>query len=353
MKLPLFWVSGIVIVLLYGCSSAGYYAQSAQGQMKIWRESRPITVVLEDPDVPDKVKQKLELAIEIRRFAIEQLHLPDNESYTEYVDLKSPFMVWSVFVAPELSLQPVEWCFLVVGCVNYRGYFKKQSAQEFAQEHSEQGYDVYVGGVPAYSTLGWFDDPVPNTILSYPEEDFAGLIIHELAHQVAFAKGDTIFNESFATTVEQVGVERWLEHMGDTTRIADYLLKRQRNQQVIALILEHRARLQQVYDDALPDSEKKRVKQQLIAELKKTYVEKIGDWQSYSGYKHWFEQPINNAKLVSIATYNDLTPAFEKLLQEQKGDLTNFYQVVKKLAAEPKTSRWQALTSLSPYSSAQ
>lgn len=346
MRLLLFCLWGMVIGSLYGCSTAGYYAQSVQGQMEIWRESRPISGVLSDPDVPDKVKQRLELALEIRRFAVKQMHLPDNKSYTEYVDLKRPFAVWSVFVAPELSLQPEEWCFFVVGCVNYRGYFEKHSAHKFAQKHSAQGYDVYIGGVPAYSTLGWFDDPVPNTILSYSEEDFAGLIFHELAHQVAFAKGDTVFNESFANMVEQVGVERWLTHSGDSKRIADYHLRRQRDQEIIAIILEHRARLQRVYDGDLLDAEKRQAKQQVIAELKETYFKKLENWPSYIGYKYWFEQPINNAKLVSIATYHDLIPAFEKLLQEQQADLKSFYEIVKKLAAETKSSRWQTLSAL-------
>ncbi len=347
MKLCRWLIWGIAGALLCGCSTAGYYVQSVRGQMEIWRESRPIPAVLDDPDTSNQVKRKLELAMQVRRFATEQLSLPDNGSYTEYVDLNRPYMVWSVFVTPELSLKPMEWCFLVVGCVNYRGYFQQHSAQKFAQRHAEQGYDVHVGGVPAYSTLGWFDDPVPNTILHYSATEFAGFIFHELAHQVAFAKGDTVFNESFATTVEHLGVERWLQHTGDEDGIEHYRLRRQREQQVIALILEHRVRLEQMYEKDLPDSAKRLAKQELIAALRRDYYKKSADWQSHIAFKKWFDQPINNAKLIAIATYHDLVPVFNKLLQEQNGDLISFYNVVRQLAEESKSSRWQTLTALS------
>lgn len=334
---------GVIIALISGCSSAGYYAQSVKGQMEIWQESQPISSVLEDPGVAEQVKAKLELALEIRRFAVEELHLPDNKSYTKFVDLERPYMVWSVYAAPELSLEPLEWCFLIVGCVNYRGYFEKQSAQDFAKRVSEQGYDVYVGGVPAYSTLGWFDDPVPNTVLQYSAAEFAGLIFHELAHQVAFAKGDTIFNESFATTVERIGVERWLMASDDAPKIARYHLRKQRDEKVVELILDYRARMDQAYSANTSDMKKRRTKQQLIADLKDAYAETTRQWQGYSGYKYWFEQPINNAKLVSIATYNDLIPAFEKLLEKHGGDLESFYESVAELADQPKSLRRQAL----------
>ena len=337
---------GVIILLISGCSTAGYYAQSVKGQMEIWQGSRPISSVLEDPDVSEQVKDKLELALEIRRFAAEELHLPDNDSYTKFVDLERPYMVWSVFAAPELSLEPVEWCFLVVGCVNYRGYFKKESAQEFADQIVGQGFDVYVGGVPAYSTLGWFDDPLPNTVLKYSKSDFAGLIFHELAHQVAFAKGDTVFNESFATTVENVGVERWLKASGDASEIANYRLSKKRDQQVIDLILDYRAQIEKAYSTNTSDTEKRHVKKQLIAELKRDYEQTTKDWQGYVGYKYWFEQPINNAKLISIATYNELIPAFEKLLEDHGGDLKSFYKSVVELAEQPKSLRRQALATL-------
>lgn len=343
MKLRLLPLCCITGVLLYGCSSAGYYAQSVQGQLEVWRESKPIPVVLDDPDVPEEVKRKLELAMQVRRFAVEQLHLPDNDSYTEYVDLNRPYMVWSVFVAPEFSLQPIEWCFVVVGCVNYRGYFKKPAALQFAQKHEEQGYDVYVGGVPAYSTLGWFDDPVPNTVLNYTDEDFAGLILHELAHQVAFVKGDTVFNESFATAVEQIGVERWLTYKGDRDGIAAHQLRWARNQEIVDLILRYRSELGQIYRKDSSDSHKKRVKEALIEELRETYHVKVAGWGAYTGYKYWFEQPINNAKLASVATYHDLVPGFKRLLREQDGDLPRFYEIVKQLAEESKSYRWQKL----------
>ncbi len=311
--------------------------------MEIWNHSRPISSVLDDPQVADDVKQKLRLALDVRRFAVDQLHLPDNDSYTEFVDLRRPYAVWSVFAAPELSLLPQEWCFLVVGCVTYRGYFDKQDALDFAQKNAGEGYDVYVGGVPAYSTLGWFDDPIPNTILKYRDEEFAGLIFHELAHQVAFAKGDTVFNESFATTVERIGVGRWLGATGNPSEIENYRLRNQRNQRVVELILDYRARLDAVYTSDLTDGNKRDRKRRLIQALKIAYDQTTEDWPGYAGYRYWFDQPINNAQLLSIATYSDLVPAFEKLLGEHHGDLPRFYTAARELADMDKPQRRAAL----------
>jgi predicted aminopeptidase len=340
------WLWLVTTVSLSGCSTAGYYAQSISGQMHIWRETRPIEVVLVDPEVQQDVKRKLRLALDIRRFGVEALGLPDNDSYTEFVDLGRPYVVWSVFAAPELSLVPEEWCFLVVGCVTYRGYFDKQDALDFAGENAERGFDVYVGGVAAYSTLGWFDDPVPNTILGYPDEDFSGLIFHELAHQVAFAKGDTVFNESFASTVERVGVERWLSVSGESSRIATYNLQNQRNEAVVGIILKYRARLETLYGSDGSDQEKRDGKANLIRNMKEEYVRSVSEWPGYAGYKHWFSKPINNAQLLSVATYNDLVPEFETLLRKMGDDLPRFYEAVRELADMEKSRRRAVLDAL-------
>lgn len=346
MKRNMMWLWIVAAAALSACSNAGYYAQSIKGQMEIWRESRPIDVVLADSGVDAKTKSKLRMVLDIRQFAVDQLRLPDNGSYTEFVDLERSFVVWSVFAAPELSLQPQEWCFVVVGCVTYRGYFEKKSAEAFARQLSDQGQDVYIGGVPAYSTLGWFDDPVPNTVMHYSEAGLAALIFHELAHQVAFAKGDTVFNESFATTVERVGVEKWLEFVGDEEGIEHYRQGRERNERVVALILEYRARLQDLYVSHATSEEKRAGKQRLVDELRQDYATITADWENFSGYRRWFEQPINNAKLVSVATYNDLVPEFGKLLERQQGDLEAFYQSVRELAVKPKAERHEALRAL-------
>ncbi len=338
------WVAAALV--LSGCSTAGYYAQSVRGQMEIWRESRSIEKVLADPVVSDEVKNKLRLALEIREFAVDELGLPDSGSYTDFVDLDRPYVVWSVFVAPELSLEPEEWCFLVVGCVNYRGYFAKQDALDFAQRYAEQDYDVYVGGVPAYSTLGWFDDPVPNTILGYADEDFAGLIIHELAHQAVFAKGDTVFNESFATTVERIGVARWLTARGSLSRIGEYQRRKSRDDAIVAMVLECRDRLEALYSSDVSDANKRIEKRRLIGELKDQYTKDTSKWPAYWGYKHWFDNPINNAQLLSVATYNDLIPAFDKLLKKYDGDLSRFYQAAGELADMEKSQRKHALDTL-------
>jgi len=337
----LMWV--VTALCMSGCSTAGYYVQSISGQMQIWRETRPIETVLVDPGVREDVKKKLRLALEVRRFAVEELGLPDNDSYTEFVDLGRPFVVWSVFAAPELSLESEEWCFLVVGCVTYRGYFDKQDALDFAAEYAREGFDVYVGGVPAYSTLGWFDDPVPNTILGYPDEDFAGLIFHELAHQVAFAKGDTVFNESFASTVERAGVERWLSASGESARIAAYNRRNQRNEAVVAMILDYRARFETLYASDAPAEDKRAGKVRLIRDMKGEYGRSVSNWPGYTGYKRWFSKPINNAQMLSVATYNDLVPELEKLLQQHGGNLPLFYEAARELADMEKPERRAAL----------
>ena len=337
------WLLLVTVLGISGCSTAGYYVQSISGQMQIWRDSRPIETVLVDPEVRDEVKKKLRLALEVRSFAVEELGLPDNGSYTEFVDLDRPYVVWSVFAAPEFSLAPEEWCFPVVGCVTYRGYFDQQDAIDFAAEYAREGFDAYVGGVPAYSTLGWFDDPVPNTILGYPDEDFAGLIFHELAHQVAFAKGDTVFNESFASAVERTGVERWLSASGEPGRIEEFNRRNQRHEAVVATILDYRARLETLYASDASPTQKREGKARLIRSMKDEYARSVSNWPGYTGYKHWFAKPINNAQMLSVATYNDLVPAFEKLLQQHGGNLPQFYEAAKKLADMEKSERRAAL----------
>jgi len=205
----------VVVILLtpvlMGCAGLRYYAQSIAGHMEVAFGSRPIVEVLGESDVPAEVADKLRLVLKIRRFASTELALPDNDSYLNYVDLKRPYVVWNVFAAPELSLEPRQWCFPMVGCVVYRGYYREERARQFAAVLQDQGDDIFVGGVPAYSTLGWFDDPLPSTVVHYSEAYLAGLIFHELAHQLVYVRDDAVFNESFATVVEMEGARRWFE----------------------------------------------------------------------------------------------------------------------------------------------
>ncbi len=341
-------VTSVLVVCVGGCSTVGYYAQAVRGHLTVMHSARPIGELVADPAVAPAEREKLSSVLAIRRFASDRLALPDNDSYTSYADIGRPFVVWNVFVAPELSLAPRQWCFLIVGCVVYRGYFDAAAAESFAARYVAAGDDVYVGGSPAYSTLGWFDDPVLSTVLSLPEEELAGLIFHELAHQVAFAKGDTTFNESFATTVEMEGVERWLQSSGGAARIASYRERKRRDREVIALILRYRSRLETVYASAHPDALKRARKRELIEELGQAYRELAGRWAGYTGYRHWFDGTINNARLVSVAAYYDWVPAFQRLLDQHDGDLRRFYTAVRELAKASATARAQALGALLP-----
>ncbi|MDE2456588.1 MAG: aminopeptidase, partial [Burkholderiales bacterium] len=205
-------------MLASGCSTAGYYAQALGGHLAVLRKSRPVSEWLADPATPAPLRARLELAERMRDYAVTALGLPDNASYRRYADLGRSAVVWNVVAAPELSLTLETWCFPVMGCVGYRGYYDKAAAEALGAELKAQGWEVEVYGVPAYSTLGWSNwlggDPLLNTFIDWPDGELARLIFHELAHQVVYVKGDSTFNESFAVSVEQEGVKRWLAAHG-------------------------------------------------------------------------------------------------------------------------------------------
>ncbi|HTZ00655.1 MAG TPA: aminopeptidase, partial [Rhodocyclaceae bacterium] len=221
-------LAACLAALLGGCSNLGYYLQAVGGQMDMLGRARPIQAVLDDPSTSERLKQQLVDVGRIRQFASAELGLPDNGSFRRYADLQRPFAVWNVFAAAEFSTKPKRWCYLLVGCADYRGYFSAAAAAGEAEQLRRQGYDVYVAGIPAYSTLGWFDDPVLNTVIDYPVIRLAPLIFHELAHQVAYARDDTTFNESFAVAVELEGMRRWLERFGTPEQKAAFALERRR-----------------------------------------------------------------------------------------------------------------------------
>lgn len=342
---------GVLATIVSGCSTLGYYSQSISGHLALMSRARPFDEVLADPTVSAEVKERLRKARVMREFASTDLALPDNDSYKEYADLQRAYVVWNVFAAPELSLQPRSWCFLIVGCVSYRGYYNEREAKSFAAELRANGDDVYVGGVPAYSTLGWFDDPLLNTVMHYDDADLAGLIFHELAHQVLYIKNDSKFNESFATTVEIEGVRRWLRTTGVDG--AAYKLRKARRQQIIDLILKQRARLQTVYASDHPKDWKLRRKQELLTELREQFSTMSRGWEGVAGFRRWFDGPLNNAKLLSIATYYDFVPAFQALLDSRGGDLEAFYRDVRALAKLGPAQRESRLEQLAPRSAAR
>ena len=347
------WIAGLVatvlaVALAAGCSTLGYYAQSIHGHLAVLDAARPIPDVIADPAAGEQLKQRLERAQQIRAYATRELALPDNGSYTRYADLKRPYVAWNVFATPELSMELKQWCYPVVGCAGYRGYFDKATADAAAEELRAEGYEVNVAGVPAYSTLGWFADPLLNTFIGGSEGQLAGLLFHELAHQVVFVGGDTTFNESFATAVEREGVKRWLASNGDPASRAAYAEFAERRTQFVDLLLKYRTLLQQNYDSRASDEVKRARKRELFAALQSDYAALKLSWGGYAGYDRFFATALTNAHLAAVGAYNDRVPAFDRLLAEQGGNFKAFYGKVKDLAEMPKTRRDAALDRLQP-----
>lgn len=338
----------VVALLLGGCGNFSYYLQSVGGQLEIWRREVPIERLLEDPAIAPPLKAQLQRALRIREYASRELGLPDNRSYRAYADLARPFVVWNVFAAPEFSTEPRQWCFPVAGCVNYRGYFSEAEARAHAREMAAAGNDVYVGGVPAYSTIGWFADPVLNTFIHYPEPELARLLFHELAHQVVYVQDDTMFNESFATVVEQAGIARWLTTHGSAADRQRFAQLQRFRADFRVLVTDTRAALAALYAGTATPVEKRRRKTELLAVLKTQYQQRKLDWEGFAGYDRWFAQPLGNAHLASVAIYTQQVPAFQALLAQQGGDLPRFYAAVRELAALPKAERHARLAALAP-----
>lgn len=334
----------MLVLASASCSSVGYYAQAVHGHFALLGAARPIQEWLDDPAVPEDLKRRLLLAQRMRAFASRELALPDNRSYTAYADLKRAAAVWNVFAAPELSLTLKTWCYPLFGCAGYRGYFDRADAEREADALRAQGFDVNVSPVPAYSTLGWFDDPLLNTFINQGEGELARLIFHELAHQVVYVKDDTAFNESFATALERAGVRRWFAAEGDAAARDAYALQRARREDFLRLLRQARARLATVYDSGDSDADKRARKEAIFAALHDDYLRiKVERWGGWGGYERYFSQKLNNAHLAAVGVYDDLVPAFEALLQEQDGDFGRFYDRVKILAREDRERRMQAL----------
>lgn len=340
----------VIALALGGCASPAYYLQAVSGQFELWRLSRPIAAVQADPATAPALRAKLATAARIRDFASNELALPDNGSFRTYATLARPYVVWNVFAAEEFSVKAREGCFPVAGCVDYRGYFSQAGAEAYAASLRAQGFEVHVGGVPAYSTLGWFDDPLLSTFIDYPETELARLIFHELSHHVLYARGDTEFNESFAVAVEQEGLRRWLAREADPVRQAAF----ERAQRIRAgfqrLVLDTLDRLETLYDSPLPAQDKRREKARILAGLRQDYEGlKAGPWQGFAGYDPWFGQEINNATLASIGLYHRLVPAFEILLARHHRDLPRFYDEVKILTTLSVDERREKLGPRPPH----
>lgn len=342
------WRSGLllcVLLSLAGCAQMNYYAQATHGQSSLMAAARPIDDLLQNPELEPKLRQRLLTANKIRRFAVDELALPDNGTYQNYADLQRPYALWNVVATPELSMKPLQWCFPIAGCVSYRGYYSEAGAQAFAGEMRAAGNDVQIMGVPAYSTLGWYKDPVLSSFINYPDAEVARLMIHELAHQIVYVQGDTQFNESFATAVEEVGVDRWLARNGDEKARQSYMTAQQRKQQFIALLLQYRQKLVDNYASGRTDAAKRQAKQEIFAALQDDYQALKASWNGHTAYDRWFAQGLTNAHLASVATYHDLVPGFRALLRETN-DFPAFYRAVIDLSRLDKQARDRQLAGL-------
>lgn len=341
-------LAGWCLVALAGCADTQYYWQSVGGHLQLMHASRPITHWLGDPQTPESLKQRLALTQHMRDFAVAELALPDNPSYRRYADLRRKAVVWNVVAAPELALTLREWCFPVLGCVTYRGYFDEASARREAKDLQSRGFEVSVYGVPAYSTLGWMNwaggDPLLNTFIDYPEGELARLLFHELAHQVLYARDDTMFNESFATTVERLGGARWLQEQAPDSARAQYAAFDARRREFRALVLQTRTLLEQVYNNAegLEREAQVQRKQQAMQAFRARYATLRAQWGGYAGYDNWVAN-ANNASLGAQAAYDALVPQFEAVFDRQGRDWKAFYHAVRQIAQLPAAERRDAL----------
>ena len=342
-KIPLLlWVL-IFSAALPGCYTAQYYGQAIEGQFRILMKRQPISEIVADPESPGFLSERLKFIIAVREFAKTELQLPVNNHYLTYVDLERSYVAWNVFAAPEFSLEPKTWCYPFVGCAAYRGYFSEANALQYADTLRKQGYDVYVGGVTAYSTLGWFNDPVLSTFIRLSEAHSAALIFHELAHQVLYVPDDTVFNESFATFVEQEALLRWQQASGSSRIYSEYLSHYHRQQQFVRLIMQYRQSLEVLYQTNLSPFEKREKKASIFSELRNEFNHLKTRRIELSAYDDWMNRPMSNAKISSVVAYHDFVPAFRKLFARNNMDLSRFYTACRQLAKKSKDKRHRML----------
>ncbi len=334
----------VLCLLLGGCSTLDYYTQMGRGHLQLLQQREPIDQVLADPARDAVLRQRLGLALQARRFASSQLGLPDNQSYRVYADIQRPVVLWNVFVTPEFSLAPELQCFPVAGCVAYRGYYDLSRARGAAALEQQAGMDSWIGGVEAYSTLGWFDDPILSSMLRRDDQQLAAVIFHELAHQQLYVSGDTAFNESFASFVEQEGLRQWLVSRAELSADPLHACRRQ---QFSALVMQVRARLETVYASGLTPSEMRAAKQAEFARMRATYRQlRAARGPADRRFDAWMEGPMNNAKLLPFGLYEQWVPAFAVLFRQSGQNWPRFYQRVQGLADLPPGERLQRLQRL-------
>jgi predicted aminopeptidase len=348
-----------VVLAITGCTNLGYYWQNTRGHIAVMNAAKPVQDWLDDVQTPQATKRRLELAQRIREFASKELALPDNASYRRYADLKRSAVVWNVVAAPAYSLQLKTWCFAVVGCVSYRGYYTEADAKLEAEKLKAEGFEVNVYGVPAYSTLGYMNwaggDPLLNTFIAYPEGELARMIFHELAHQVLYVQDDTMFNESFATAVERMGGQQWLAKNGSEAARKEYEAFDSKRREFRTLTLRTRERLAKTYEQNQPFSDVGSQKlateliavhkQQIMQQLRDEYAQLKQSWGGFAGYDRFIAN-ANNASLGAQAAYDELVPQFEAVFEKKGKDWGQFYKAIKDIIPLPKDQRRAALLAM-------
>ncbi|WP_341961132.1 aminopeptidase [Pseudomonas sp. RC10] len=348
-RLNILWfrrgVPMLAILLLSGCSSLSYYTQLAGGQLALLRAREPVADVIADPQRDPKLRDRLRTSQQAREFASQHLHLPDNQSYRLYADIHRQYVVWNVFATGEFSLDPVTHCFPIAGCVAYRGYYDQNAARGEAALQKLDGKDVYVSGVEAYSTLGWFNDPIISSMMTWGDERLATLIFHELAHQRFYVKDDSEFNESYATFVEQEGTRQWRAARGMSPETASS--ETLRRDQLTQLLLDTRDRLKTLYAEPLSADVMRQRKAAEFERLRGQYKQlRDRQWGGDKRFDAWVYAPMNNARLLPIGLYDQWTPAFAALFKQVDGDWPAFFTAVETLGKLPQEERKAALERL-------
>lgn len=319
------------------CSTVKFYSQAVAGQWEIISKKTPVEKLVSDPNTPEALRQRLVFTQQVRAFAKDHLQLP-SDAYDAYTDLKRKHVTWVVFAAPELSLQPKQWQYPIVGKLSYRGFFKEADARKLVEELKKEKYDIAMGGVDAYSTLGYFNDPLLNTFIFDPEVELAELLFHELTHREVFLPGDTDFNEAFATAVAEEGVKRWLTSQGKTAELRKYQLQQQQSGTLVAAILETRKKLDAVFKSEISDAEKRRAKVTAYKSLSQK-IHSLNQIAGQKSFQSWVTKPINNARINTVSTYRSLVPGFHRLLATCGGDLPKFYRTVADMKSLSKDER--------------
>jgi predicted aminopeptidase len=341
----------LILGALSGCALP-YYWQAVGGQIDLMRRRIPIETAIEDPANDQATRSRLETVLELREFASNVLELPDNGSYSTFVNLGRDYVVWNVIAAEKLSVDPIQWCFPVAGCVSYRGYFDREDAERFEQQMSAEGYDTYSGGSGAYSTLGYFADPVLNTMIAGSDFDLARILFHELAHQRIYIKGDSELSEAFASAVEENGVERWLISRGDEVGLLQYRERRARARQFEVLVASQRTRLQALYASGESEAYLLQAKVDAYAAMERDYLELKRLWGGRGDYDGWFVGSMNNARLAAVSTYRQWLPGLSWRI-EQIG-LSAFFDEVEALEETSEDARrgtleaWNAASTAGP-----